>query len=56
MIADGSMSLAPVLFDADSWYEIDTLADLAAAELMFPRHSATMRLEAARVLAAGVSA
>ena len=47
MIADGSMNLTPVLFDADSWYEIDTLADLAAAELVFPRYSA--RLKAAAV-------
>ena len=43
MVADGSMSLSPVLFDADSWYEIDTLADLAAAETLFPRYSATLR-------------
>lgn len=43
MVADGSMSLAPVLFDADNWYEIDTLADLAAAEELFPRYSATLR-------------
>lgn len=51
MIADGSLNLVPVLFDADSWYEIDTLADLAAAELVFPRHSATMRLAAASSIA-----
>jgi len=43
MIADGSMSLTPVIFHEDGWYEIDTLADLAAAELVFPRHSTTMR-------------
>ncbi len=48
MIADGSLALSPVLFDADNWYEIDTLEDLAAAELIFPRHSETMRLRAAR--------
>lgn len=44
MVADGSLKLAPVLFDADSWYEIDTLADLAAAEEIFPRYSETLRL------------
>ena len=43
MVADGSLTLAPVLFDADSWYEIDTVADLAAAERVFPRYSETMR-------------
>lgn len=48
MVADGSLTLVPVLFDADSWYEIDTLADLAAAEILFPRHSQAMRLKAER--------
>ncbi|MDO9557869.1 MAG: phosphocholine cytidylyltransferase family protein [Coriobacteriia bacterium] len=46
MIADGSLTLEPVLFDADSWYEIDTLEDLAAAEVMFPRYSESMKCEA----------
>lgn len=46
MVADGSLALAPVIFDANSWYEIDTLADLAAAELVFPRFSAALRLRA----------
>lgn len=46
MIADGSMSLSPVLFEANSWYEVDTLEDLAAAELLFPGHSATLRHQA----------
>lgn len=54
MVADGSMTLSPVLFDADSWYEIDTLADLAAAELLFPRFSAATKLGVERV-AAGVA-
>lgn len=45
MVADGSLVLAPVLFDADSWYEIDTVTDLAAAELVFPRYSSTARIE-----------
>ena len=48
MIADDSLTLAPVLFDAGRWYEIDTLADLAAAELLFPRHSLTMGLKTGR--------
>lgn len=43
MIADGSLTLKPVLFDADSWYEIDTLEDLAAAEVMFPRYSESLK-------------
>jgi len=48
MVGDGSMCLSPVLFEANSWYEVDTLEDLTAAELLFPRHSATLRLGAAR--------
>jgi len=52
MVADGSMKLAPVLFDADSWYEIDTLADLAAAEIVFPRYSAILRQAAGIVVPA----
>jgi L-glutamine-phosphate cytidylyltransferase len=55
MIADGTMNLVPVLFDPDSWYEIDTLADLAAAELVFPRHSETMRLAATRSMSVEVA-
>jgi L-glutamine-phosphate cytidylyltransferase len=43
MVADKSLTLSPVLFDADSWYEIDTLADLIAAEVVFPRYSAMLR-------------
>jgi choline kinase len=39
MVADGSLALEPVFFPADQWYEIDTLADLQAAELVFPRCS-----------------
>lgn len=46
MVADGSLTLAPVLFDAESWYEIDTLEDLAAAEAIFPRYSAIARAAA----------
>ncbi len=39
MAAEGNLSFAPVFFDADRWYEIDTLEDLSAAEKMFPRSS-----------------
>lgn len=49
MVADGSLTLSPVLFEANSWYEIDTPADLAAAERIFPRYSAAMRAQAALV-------
>ena len=37
MTADGSMALTAVIFPAERWYEIDTPADLDAAELVFPR-------------------
>ena len=37
MVADGCMALAAVVFPAERWYEIDTVADLGAAELVFPR-------------------
>ena len=38
MTVDGSMAPAAVIFPAERWYEIDTPADLDAAELVFPRH------------------
>jgi L-glutamine-phosphate cytidylyltransferase len=38
MAADGSMAPEAVIFPSERWYEIDTLADLDAAELVFPRH------------------
>ncbi len=40
MVDEGCLSLAPVFFDADRWYEIDTIADLRAAERMsgLPHH------------------
>jgi len=47
------MTLTPVLFAPESWYEIDTLEDLAAAELIFPRYSEMLRLEEAAAPAAG---
>jgi len=31
MVTEGFLSLTPVFFDIDSWYEIDTIADLHAA-------------------------
>jgi choline kinase len=36
MLHDGSLTLDAVPFDGGRWYEIDTLEDLRAAELMFP--------------------
>ena len=38
MTADGALALTAVLFPAERWYEVDTPADLAAAELVFSRH------------------
>ena len=35
LIAEGTISLRPVLFDPDRWYEIDTLVDLEEAERIF---------------------
>ena len=35
MVADGSLSFEPVLFDDGRWYEMDTLADLHEAERLF---------------------
>ena len=45
MIAEGALSLRPVLFDHERWYEIDTLADLDEAEHIFPgpMHTPTSR-------------
>ena len=39
MVAEGTISFAPVFFDPARWYEIDTLEDLSAAEKMFPEPS-----------------
>jgi choline kinase len=36
MVADRSLSLEAVPFDDGRWYEVDTLADLHEAELIFP--------------------
>ncbi|MFT5729564.1 MAG: choline kinase [Desulforhopalus sp.] len=35
MVKDGCLSFTPVFFDNSSWYEIDTIGDLRAAELIF---------------------
>ena len=37
MVADGTLSFDAVFFDADQWYEIDTMSDLYAAEDLFTR-------------------
>ncbi len=37
MAADGTLCFDAVFFDADRWYEIDTKADLRAAENLFTR-------------------
>lgn len=37
LVADGALSFDAVFFDADRWYEIDTRADLRAAENLFAR-------------------
>jgi len=54
MTADGCMSPKAVVFPADRWYEIDTPADLHAAELMFPRRRHPAGDPGRRILSAGV--
>jgi choline kinase len=44
MVTEGCLSFTPVLFDADRWYEIDTIADLHAAALMCSLHHQTPAL------------
>lgn len=39
MVAEGAISFEPVFFDPARWYEIDTLEDLGAAEILFPEPS-----------------
>lgn len=39
LVAEENLTFAPVFFDADRWYEIDTLEDLSTAEQLFPGHS-----------------
>jgi len=36
MVAQKSLSLKAISFDAKPWYEIDTIEDLASAERLFP--------------------
>lgn len=55
MAADGSMALAAVIFPAERWYEIDTPADLDAAELIFPRHLYAAGGSGRRALGDGVA-
>lgn len=43
MVADGSLSLEAVPFDGGRWYEVDTLADLREAELIFPATSCELQ-------------
>jgi choline kinase len=38
MVNEGCLSFTPVFFDANRWYEIDTIADLRAAEQMDGLH------------------
>jgi len=38
MVSEGCLSFTPVLFDANRWYEIDTLADLCAAAPICSHH------------------
>jgi choline kinase len=53
MAGDGSMAPAAVIFPAERWYEIDTPADLDAAELVFPRHLHAAEGSGRRALSAG---
>ncbi len=39
LVAEGHLALAPVFFDANRWYEIDTIKDLHAAEQLFPQYN-----------------
>lgn len=36
MVSDGTLAFDAVFFDKNRWYEIDTVADLHQAELLFP--------------------
>lgn len=38
MVSEGCLSFTPVLFDNNRWYEIDTIADLRAAEQVWGLH------------------
>ncbi|MGF1759739.1 phosphocholine cytidylyltransferase family protein [Photobacterium sagamiensis] len=45
MVANGSLKFEAVFFHEDRWYEIDTVADLHQAELLFPRAPQTTAAE-----------
>ncbi len=47
MVNDGSLSFEAVFFDDQRWYEIDTIEDLHAAELLFPNDSGRLASGAA---------
>ena len=44
MVANGSLAFDAVLFDADRWYEIDTRADLLAAENLVARTASSVAI------------
>ena len=43
MVAERTLSFDAVFFDANRWYEIDTLADLREAEMLFTRSRSILR-------------
>ncbi len=43
LVADGSLSLHAISFDDKPWYEVDTFADLAEAEKLFPADRNSVR-------------
>ena len=45
MVTDGTLKFDAVLFDVDRWYEIDTMADLHQAELIFPHSPQVIAIE-----------
>ena len=49
------MAPAAVIFPAERWYEIDTLADLGAAELVFPRRLHVVGGSEPRALSGGAA-
>jgi NDP-sugar pyrophosphorylase family protein len=55
MAAEGSMPSKAVVFPAERWYEIDTRADLDAAELQFPRRLRVAQGSGRRILAAAAA-
>jgi len=55
MAAAGSMAPAAVIFPAERWYEVDTPADLEAAELVFPRRLHAVGESGRRALSDGAA-